>query len=1047
MIRFIRLLLPSSLLAGIAVALLGFAPFSAPDRLADALLFEVALDAPTAGALRLESVRDDPALPPETAVADVPTGPPATARFVVPAGVYRSFRLSVAGPADGAKVTRTRIADLAGKEVASFGGERFRATDDGGALELGCHPPLVLRSSLTADGWQSAALFVALTLVLALAAWRGAAPLEKLRAAALAQAGQWAQRARAHPCRTLFATAVAAVVVSCHPVIFGGQSFVSPNNGAGCLYAGWPTLPGAPAGPVENPKFADIGAMLWAHLPYSVIEHRAIFRDHELPLWNRANSCGVPLLGQGQSMIGDPLHWIPLVAGGAAWAWDVKFILAKILFAFGSGLLVRAAVGRLGVATLLAASSAFLGFFAYRFNHAAIFSLSYAPWILLAWLEIARAAGGRAAARWVGLLIAANWMELNSGTAKEASMLIAALNATGLLALLFRRESWPSLGRKLAAAACGLLIFLLLSAPCWLVFLDSLGRAWTTYNVPRAYQIQPALLLGIFDDLFYRQTIARENHANPSANFLVLLGVLWAAVRYRALWPDANFRALALVAGAMAALVFGVVPPALLVRLPLVGNISHIDNTFSCVLIVLLLPLAGFGLRAGHARLAAAKWRGDWAATLLLGAVLVGAFLGSVQAATRSPFALQPEAGPVVLSGFFLGYAAALLLAIAVLPLVARRLLHAGTGTVFHLLLAVLALGALHFRHGMYGPTKFDAYVMNPQARVDLQARSPMIAHLQGRAPEPARVAGFGEVLTPGFNAVLGLDGIAGPDALVSAYYREFVDAAKLPVVWDWRVTVRPDTTPALRPFHDLLNLRYYLATPSPTPAAVAGLRRIGTADLDLYESPSAWPRAFFTDSLTRYRTAADFAESVRKSDGRPLAALQDGTAWPGELPTAAARQIVPARDYRLTSNTTTFTIDAPARGVAVLTESFEEGNFRVTVNGAPAASVRVNHAFCGVPIPHAGRFVVRCEYWPRRLTPALWLAAAGLVLLLGGALWLRRATGTFPADSEVRACPNHQPPTTDPASGATVRCAPVRGCVTPSPTKATASSAAAIAD
>ncbi|MCE9610144.1 MAG: hypothetical protein K8R23_08030 [Chthoniobacter sp.] len=995
MIRFVRLLLPSSLLAGIAVALFGFAPFSGPDRLADSLLFEFALDASAAGALRLESVRADPGFPPETALADVPAGAPASARFLVPAGAYRAFRLTVAGRAGGAKVTRARIADLTGKEVASFAGERFRAADDGGALELDCNPPLVLRSSLTADGWQSAALVVALTLVLALASWRGAVPLEKLRAAALAQAGQWVRRARAHPYRTLFGTAVAAVVVSCHPVIFGGQSFVSPNNGAGCLYAGWPTLPGAPAGPVENPKFADIGAMLWAHLPYSVIEHRAIFHDHELPLWNRANSCGVPLLGQGQSMIGDPLHWIPLVAGGAAWAWDVKFVLAKILFAFGSGLLGRAAVGRLGVAALLAASSAFLGFFAYRFNHAAIFSLSYAPWILLAWLEIARAAGGRAAARWAGLLIAANWMELNSGTAKEASMLIAALNATGLISLLLRRENWPSLSRKLAAAACGMLIFLLLSAPCWLVFLDSLGRAWTTYNVPRAYQIQSALLLGLFDDLFYRQTIARENHANPSANFLVLLGVLWAVVRYRALWPEATFRALALMAATMTALVFGVVPPALLVRLPLVGNISHVDNTFSCVLIVLLLPLAGFGLRAGHARLAAAEWRDDWVATLLLGAVLVGAFLGSVQAATRSPFALQPETTPVVLSGFFLGYAAALLLAVAVLPLVARRLLLANTGTVFHLLLAVLALGALHFRHGMYGPTKFDAYVMNPQARVDLQARSPMIEHLQRLTAEPARVAGFGEVLTPGFNAVLGLDGIAGPDALVSAYYREFVDAAKLPVVWDWRITVRPDTTPALRPFHDLLNLRYYLAMPSPTPAAVAGLRRIGTADLDLYESPTAWPRAFFTNSLTRYGTVADFTEYVWKSDGRPLAALQDGTAWPGELPTAADRQFAPAHDYRLTNNTTTFTIDAPARGIAVLTESFEEGNFRVTVNGAPSAYVRVNHAFCGVPIPRAGKFVVRCEYWPRRLTPALWLAAAGLALLLGGALWLRLSRAT----------------------------------------------------
>jgi hypothetical protein len=32
----------------------------------------------------------------------------------------------------------------------------------------------------------------------------------------------------------------------------------------------------------------------------------------------------------------------------------------------------------------------------------------------------------------------------------------------------------------------------------------------------------------------------------------------------------------------------------------------------------------------------------------------------------------------------------------------------------------------------------------------------------------------------------------------------------------------------------------------------------------------------------------------------------------------------------------------------------------------------------------------VRFEYWPRRLTPALWLSAAGLALLVAAAAWLR---------------------------------------------------------
>ena len=799
-----------------------------------------------------------------------------------------------------------------------------------------------------------------------------------------------AARARRRPVLTLLATAAVAVAASCFPVIFAGKSFVTPENGTLCLYASFPTLPATPPGPVENPKGADLAALLWAHLPYSVAEHRAIFRDHELPLWNRANSCGVPLLGQGQSMIGDPLHWIPLCAGGAAWAWDVKFVLAKIIFAFGIGLVVRAGVGRLGIAALLAASSAFIGFFAYRFNHAAIFSLSYAPWLLLAWLEIARAPAWRGAARWVALLIAANWIELNSGTAKEASMLIVALNGTGALALLITRESWPAKARKLTFAAAGLFIFLLLSAPCWLVFLDALGCAWTSYSVPRAYQIQPSLLLGIFDDLFYSQTVADENHTNPSANFFVFLGALWALVHARRLIADRTFLALALVAFGTMALVFGVVPPGFIMRLPFIGNISHVDNTFSCVLIILLFPLAGFGLKVCRERMADAGWRGDWGVTLLLAVALGAVFLGSIQAKTRLPFAPLAEARQIVTSPFFRGYATALLLAVALLPLIARRLLHARAWTLANVLLAALGIFTLHFRHGMYVATKFDGYVMNPQERVDLAAPSSAVEYVKSHAPEPVRVTGFGEVLSPGFNGVLGLENITGPDALANARYREFVDAAKLPVVWEWRLTVGKSTVPTLLPLYDFLNLRYYLGTPGTGPAVVVGLKRVGTSDLDLYESPTVWPRAFFTDTLATYQTADEFAQMVWSGDHRPFAAMQAGTASTGGLPSElAARQAVPATDYRLTSNSTTFAIDASARGLAVLSAAYEDGNFRATVNGTPAPCLRVNHAFYAVPIPQAGHFTVRFEYWPRRLTLALWLAAAGLTLLAAGTAWL----------------------------------------------------------
>ena len=990
MSQFVRFLFPSFLLAGIAVVLFCFAPFSGSDTAAESLLFEVRLSASADGAVRLFCDRGGGFLPHDFSSVTVKAAPHQVGRFLVPQGTYRAFRLVASGSPGSVGIEGARIADLEGKELAHFAEGQFQPPAEGALAEIVCTPPLVLRSPLAGSSAQAGLLFAAVALVSALVLWRFGARLKNWGASVGPALSRVAESARRRPVLTLFTVAAIAVLVSCHPVVFFGKSFLSPNNGAPCLYAGFPTLPGASAEKIENPKMSDVGAMLWAHMPYSVLENRALFRDRELPLRLRDNSCGVPLLGQGMSMLGDPLHWIPLCADGASWAWDVKFIFAKILFAFGIGLLVRAAVGRLGVAVALAASSAFIGFFAYRFTHPAFFSLSYAPWILLAWLQISRAPVWRAAVRWVALLMAANWMELNSGTAKEASMLIAGLNFTGFLAVVLGPESLPARARKLASAGAGLLIFLLVSAPCWLVFLDALQQAWTIYDVPHAYQIQPSLFLGLFDDLFYRETMPRENHANPAANFFVLIGVLWALVHARRLVADRMFLALALAVLPFLALVFGVVPPTLLVRLPLVGNISHVDNTFSCVLIVLLFPLAGFGLQACRDRMAADGWRGDWLLTLLFLGVLGAAYFGYIQVETRAANALIRETDPVPKSVFFIRYATALILSAALLPWIAHRLLHARAWTLANVLLAVLAVFALHFRHGMYVATKFDDYVMNPKDRADFQTPSPAIEYVKKHLPEPARVAGFGDVLSPGFNAVLGLESAAGPDAVENRYYREFIEAAHLPVIWNWRVYFRKESTPVLLPFYDLLNLRYYFGMPGAAPLAVAGLQRVGVSDLDLYESPTAWPRAFFTDTLAHYQTTEGFARIVWESDRHPLAAVQGDGMLAIPLPTKLpARQVVAATGYRLTGNTTAFALDAPTAGVAVLTEAYEEGNFRVTVNGAPAPYFRVNHAFCGVPIPQAGHFTVRFEYWPRHLRLALWLAAAGLTLLAAGAAWL----------------------------------------------------------
>ncbi len=786
-----------------------------------------------------------------------------------------------------------------------------------------------------------------------------------------------------HPRIGLAAVALLATILSCYPVVFFGKSFVSPNNSGVTylLYPGFPTLPGYQSTELDNSAGSDLGAMMWQTRSYSVIQSRALLRESELPLWNRYNSSGVPHLGQGISMLGDPLHQIVLSAGGAAWAWDIKFVVAKYLFALGVGLMVFAATRHVGASLLVAFSSVFIGFFAYRFNHPAFFSLCYAPWILYCWLEIAQASSNRSGMRWLGGLVVANWMEIASGTIKEAYMLFVFLNLCGVLIWLFSegdRRAKVKQGFQLAWAS---VLFILISAPMWLTFLDTLGQSYTSYDAPSVRQISAGLLVGLFDNAFYREL----SQFNPSANFFILFGVVWSLVRFNDLRRMRTYLAVGASAMISLALAFGLVPPGVIVRVPFLGNVTHVDNTFSCVLIIHLFVLAGFGLVALEGRLKRQDWWRDWMASLLIVGVLLWAFFGVASAAPKS--------------SWFYWYCASLVAAVVVLPLLARVIALGNAASVAAVLAAILVLIAVYWRHGMHlsiGMAAVDDQVMTPQVRVDLQARSPAVDLIAADRGQPFRVVGVWPTLYPGYQGAIGLESIYGADPLINPYYREFIHASGMEEIWDWQLVVRGDTILQLKPVYDFLNVKYYLGSPRPSDAAS------GRLDLGVYRSDSVWPRAFFTDRLLRYTTVWGFASLVRKGNGLPFAAIQDvdGKSSPlvDALPGShAAAQVVPASGYLLTNNTTEFTIDVPAKGAVVLNEAYWDRDFRVTLNGKAVSYFRVNHIFKGVFVDHPGKYTVRFSYWPRTLTLALWMAGAGFAASFLWIVWSARDTREMP--------------------------------------------------
>ncbi len=1004
-----------------AVAVIPFLPAARQQSTAANFFVELRLASDSAGTVQVFyddglGIREN-----LSALGALPIGQrPDLVRLPLPTGRYRQFRFDPIDHAGRVVLESFRIVDHRGRIVRTVGFNEIAALNqiktlrgEGGRLVIEplpaakdpqllvtFKPALDVALPYVAD-WALLVLPVFLGLAALLA---GLEFLPGWRTPWTAGLG-WLQ---AHPWRALALTTAAAVVLSAYPVVFLGKSYVSPNLGTILLYDRMPTLPGYTSSRSTDVKGADIGSIMWQDVPFSKIQRSALLGG-ELPLWNRYNATGVPLLGQGQSMFGDPLNLLVSAANGAAWAWDLKYLAAKWLFGLGLGLSVLLLTGRLSVALLIAASSAFIGFFVYRINHPAFFSLCYSPWVVLCWLHLVRAAGPR---RILGLeagLAGANWMLLVSGTVKEAYMLLLILNFAGLCTLLAARENWRTRLAKLALLGWVGGVFALLSAPLWVNFLAALGKAYTSYDARSAAQIQPGLLLGFFDELYYRPLTTLDRVFNPSANFFILLGVLYflATLRRQA----GNRAAFALAAASLLplSLAFGLISPRWISDLPLLGNIAHIDNTFSCALIVLWTLLAGVGLATAAERLGQPEARGDLAIAALLLFAVIFAYVGYGQAAHRAVHGPGTtfsgiEAGKMLpVSSFVWGTLAASVAAACVAALVAthalrqRRLTPAGG-----LLLLACAL-VWHWRQGLHASSLgFADYIVKPTVRVNFDAPSEAIRLLQeSQLSAPSRGVGLENNFFPGWTGVYGLEGISGPDALVNPAYRELCGAAPIERIWDWRLQLTGAGVAAARPFLDFLNVRYYLAAPGSHDLSPAGLKLARHADLDVYESPGVWPRAFFTDRLAHYVTIEDLLWLI-KTELHPFAAARVKDSVPGDplLNVSSdhpSRRVVPATNYRLTANTTRFEVEATGPGVIVLTEAWSPRDFRAEINGSDAPVIRLNHAFKGVYVPAAGHYRVVFRYQPEYFRLSLALAAGGAALA-GLTFWrIRRFTPLEP--------------------------------------------------
>ena len=202
--------------------------------------------------------------------------------------------------------------------------------------------------------------------------------------------------------------------------------------------------------------------------------------------------------------------------------------------------------------------------------------------------------------------------------------------------------------------------------------------------------------------------------------------------------------------------------------MPFLGNVAHIDNTFSCALIVIYTVLSGAGWRQAWDRLGTSEGKREAVAVLSLLLLVFAAFLGTAQTVLRSAYLGQTWGLLIAVPAFVHSYGWSLLAAAALflwaLHLARRR----ASATAAILICAIAAFAAFHWRMGLQMGVAFHDYVVKPSHRVNLLTHSPAIDAILAERDTPFRVVGFGNDFLPGWSAIYDLEGISGPDALVN---------------------------------------------------------------------------------------------------------------------------------------------------------------------------------------------------------------------------------------------------------------------------------------
>ncbi len=545
---------------------------------------------------------------------------------------------------------------------------------------------------------------------------------------------------------------------------------------------------------------------------------------------------------------------------------------------------------------------------------------------------------------------------------------------------------------RLKTALLAVLGSIVLTTPIWLSFMDVFFMCDHIYDAAFADQLSLSSLIGIFDDIFLRQRIEKERLYSVSSNWIVFCGLTFCVLKLRILKKQPLFLGAAIGMTLPLSLTFEILPASLLAQIPLISGLHHVHDIFGSALVIALFLLAGGGF--SYARYSGDRW---WIRPIpYIGIYLILLFGFLLQ---KPPSDNPTDHSNILLqmSTFAWRYSLALGAGGWIFVCFWER-----PSKLWTTALLTVALAVLLWRYAQNGTDSFQNYTMRPPKRTNLVVDTVCMRDLDRlRGDTPSRVMGIMNELHPGYTASLGWETSGGADSLMPPYHHELSKAMGFSYVWEWRMIIYPNDLPRIIPGLDLFNVRYIVSSPERKIVETEKLDLKWVRDQVVYENKTAWPRAFFSETLRTYHSIDEFANWVKKSNGQPFIAMEKGEAIDLKPSDLGEENIIPATKYELGVNDTSFTIESNGPGIVALHESYWPRGIKVRVNGEEEELLRVNHGFRGVRIADAGTHRITFQYTPWTWPTSLSIGCLGLIMIIWSYTHLVKESSTPPDPSE----------------------------------------------